>query len=312
VVLLAPLALLAALAPFLPGAARGIPALVLALLGIVTAVAAVHLEVTIVGSATTPVWPGAALSLYWLGLAGALVATLDALPRLAAVPALVASLGLVLLAVPNLTAAATGGIDVAAGNGRLLPAFASAETLSRPSLGTLEFRAQPDGGAAVTLHRGQGTSLDELSTLAATSTTVSPADERLATLAGNLASRSGFDITAELDELQIAFVLLTDTDADGAAAAQQRIAEALDGNRELTPIGATASGTLWYYPGLGEGVAPSGPGPLGTPLGIGILAGQAAVFLFTLLLAIPTTRRRRLRAAKVTGEERAPEDEVTT
>ncbi|MFZ2963125.1 MAG: glycosyltransferase family 2 protein, partial [Rhodoglobus sp.] len=132
-----------------------------------------------------------------------------------------------------------------------------------------------------------------------------------AILAGNLASRSGFDIPAELDELQVAFVLLTESEAPGAAATQQRIAEALDGNRDLAPIGSTASGTLWYYPGLAEGVAPSGPGPLGTPLGIGIVAGQAAVFLFTLLLAIPTTRRRRLRTARVTGEETAPQDEVS-
>lgn len=311
VVLLAPLALLAVLAPFLPGAARGIPALVVALLGFVTAVAAVHLEVTMVGSVTTSVWPGAALSLYWLGLAGAVATTLDALPRLAAAPAIVASIGLVLLAVPGIAAAAAGGTDVVAGNGRLLPAFASAQTLTRPALGTLELTAQPDGGAAIALHRGQGTSLDEQSTLAATQTTVSDAGTRLAILAGNLASRSGFDIPEELDDLQIGFVLLTRSDDPGAAAGERRITEALDGNRDLTPIGETASGTLWYYPGLAEGAAPSGPGPLGTPLGIGIVAGQAAVFLVTLLLAIPTTPRRRLRTARVTGEETAPQDEVT-
>ncbi len=264
-----------------------------------------------IGSVTTSVWPGAALSLYWLGLAGAVAATLDALPRLTAAPALVASLGLVLLAVPGIAAAATGGTDVVAGNGRLLPAFASAQTLTRPALGTLELTAQPDGGAAIALHRGQGTSLDEQSTLAATQTTVSDAGTRLAILAGNLASRSGFDIPAELDDLQIGFVLLTRSDDPGAAAGERRITEALDGNRDLTPIGETASGTLWYYPALAEGAAPSGPGPLGTPLGIGIVAGQATVFLVTLLLAIPTTPRRRLRTAKVTGEETAPQDEVT-
>lgn len=298
VVLLAPFAVLAALAPFLPGAARGIPALVVALLGFVTAVAATHTEVTIIGSATTPIWAGPGLSLYWLGLLGAVAATLDALRRAATVPAIVAVLGLALLAVPGVTAAAGGATAVSASNGRLLPAFAAAEAASSLDLGTLELTAQPESGAAVTLHRGQGTTLDEQSTLAATDTGLSDADARLAVLAGNLASRSGFEITDELDDLQIAFVLLTHT----SGADQQRIAEALDGNRNLTPIGSTASGTLWYYPQLADGVAPSGPGPLGTSFGIGVLVVQGIVFGFTLLLAIPTTRRRRVRSAKTSDE----------
>lgn len=305
--LLVPLAAVALLALFLPVLGRAIPALVLALLGFATAVAASHLEVSVIGAATTPVWPGAGLSLYWLGLLGAVAIALDGLRRAAALPALAVAAGLVLLAVPGVAASASGQIEVAASNGRLLPAFAAAETASRPSLGTVELTAQPDGGVGVTLHRGLGTTLDEQSTLAATDTRTGGADERLATLAGNLSSRSGFDIAAELDALHVAFVLLSPT-ADGTEAAAQRVTEALDGNRILTPIGSTPSGTLWYYPGLAEGSAPGGPGPLETPLGIGIIAGQAAVFLFTLLLAIPTTRRRRLRIAKVTGDERPLDD----
>ncbi|MDF1479181.1 glycosyltransferase family 2 protein [Leifsonia sp. H3M29-4] len=298
VVLLAPFAVLAVLGAFLPGAARGIPALVVALLGFVTAVTASHIEVTIVGAATTPIWPGAGLSLYWLGLLGAAAASLDALRRAATVPALVATLGLVLLAVPGITAAASGATATAPSNGRLLPAFAAAEAAARPGLGTLQLTAQPEGGAAVALHRGQGTTLDEQSTLAATDTRLDDAEARLAVLAGNLASRSGFEITGELDDLQIAFVLLT----NGDGADQQRIAEALDGNRNLTPIGATASGTLWYYSALAEGDAPSGPGPASTTLGVGVLVAQGIVFGFTLLLAIPTTRRRRVRSAKADAE----------
>jgi GT2 family glycosyltransferase len=305
---LAPLAVLAILALFLPGTRRSIPPLALALLGFATAVVAAHVEVTVVGSGTVAIWPGAGLSLYWLGLLGAATAALEALRRTAALPALLAALGLILLAVPSIAAAASGSIAVGASNGRLLPAFAAAEAASDPGLGTLELTAQPDGGIAVTLHRGQGTTLDERLTLGATDTRTSESDARLATLAGNLASRSGFDAATELDALHIGFVLLAPDPAGTSEAAAKRVSEALDGNRILVPIGVTPLGTLWNYEDLAESTAPGGPGPLGTPLGIGILSGQAIVFLFTLLLAVPTSRRRRVRSARVTGEETPLED----
>jgi GT2 family glycosyltransferase len=301
-VLLAPFAVLAVLALFLPGARRSVPAMLVALLGFLTAVVGAHIEVTIVGSQSIPIWPGAALSLYWLGLVGATVVALEALGKVAALPAFVAVLGLVAVAVPSLTTAAGATTTVVESNGRLLPAFASAEAATRPWLGTLELSAQTDGGVGATVHRGQGTTLDERLTLAQTDTTISPADARLAVLAGNLSSRSGFDIAAELDALQVAFVLLPDADGD-AAAARHRVAEALDGNRLLTPVGSTAYGFLWHYSGLAEGTAPTGPSPAGTPLGLGILVGQAIVFGLTLLLAIPTTRRRRVRSARASGDE---------
>ena len=310
IVLLAPFAALAALALFLPGSARAIPAMVIALFGFLTAVLGAHIEVTIIGSTTTPIWPGAALSLYWLGLVGAMAVTIETLGSRTALPALVAVLGLVLVAVPALGAAAVGSIAVTASNGRLIPAFASAEAASRPGLGTLELTAQPDGAVAVTIHRGQGTTLDELSTLNSTTTSHTEADARLATLAGNISSRSGFDLAAELDELQIAFVLLPPTDADptaadptdaDATAARQRVAEALDGNRILTPVGDTSSGFLWHYPGLAEGAAPGGPSPTGTPIGVAVLVGQGIVVGLALLLAIPNTRRRRVRSAQSAG-----------
>jgi hypothetical protein len=306
VVLLGPLAALALLSLFLPGSSRAIPSLLIALLGFVTAVIGAHIEVTILGSQTTLIWPGAALSLYWFGLVGGVVVALEALGTSAAVPAFVAGIALVAVAVPLLVTAATGSIAVAESNGRLLPAFASAEAATQPDLGTLQLTAQPDGGIAVTVHRGQGTTLDEQSTLDSTSTEISEADARLAVLAGNISSRSGFDVAAELDALQIAFVLLPAAASDDAEAVRQRVAEALDGNRILTPIGNTSSGFLWHYEGLGEGEAPGGPSPTGSPLGLGIIIGQSIIFGLTLLLAVPTTRRRRVRSAKVTGDETTP------
>jgi len=298
IVLLAPLAVLAVLALVLRGSRRSIPALVIALLGYLTAVVGIHLQLTVVGSEASASWPGAAVSLYWLGLLGAAVVALEALRRAAALPALALAAGLVLLAIPAAGAAATGSIAVADSNGRMLPAFASAQATTNPELGTLELHAQPDGGVAVTTHRGLGTTLDEQSTLAATDTALTPGDLRIATLTGNLASRSGLDVTGELDELQIAFVLLPDPTDPAAAPVAQRITEALDGNRLFTPIGATSSGFLWHYSGLADGEAPSGPGPLGTDWGVAVIVAQAIIFGLTLLLAIPTTRRRRVRTAK--------------
>jgi GT2 family glycosyltransferase len=301
-VLLAPLGLLALLSPLLPGAARGIPAMVLGLLGFVTAVACLHLQVAVVGSTASPVWPGAALSLYWLGLVGALAISLEGMRRAATAPGLITAAFLLVLAVPALTASASGSIPVAASSGRLLPAFASAEAASNPSLGTLELSPQPDGGVAVTVHRGMGTTLDEQSTLAATDPALTAEDERLGVLAGNLASRSGYDIAAELDRLQLSFVLVPQSspasESTDAAATRQRLEDALDGNRILTPIGS--GGTLWHYEGLAAGTVPSGPGPLGTTTGVVVLVVQGVVFLFALLLAVPTTRRRRVRSATAT------------
>ena len=300
VALLAPFAVLAVLSLFLPGTRRSVPAMAIALLGFITAIIASQLSVSLIGATPTPIWAGSALSLYWLGLTGAMMVTLDGLRKAVTAPALITAITLVALAVPMLAAAATGTIDVAASNGRLLPAFASAEAATRPDLGTLQLTAQPEGGIATTLHRGLGTTLDEQSTLAATDTSISAKDDRLATLAGNLASRSGFDIAGELDDLQIAFVLVPSAVDGVAAETRQRVADALDGNRILTPIGSTANGFLWNYGDMADGTAPTGPGPLGTRLGTWIVVGQAVVFGLTLLLAIPTTRRRRVRAARAT------------
>ncbi|HPM51177.1 MAG TPA: glycosyltransferase family 2 protein [Rhodoglobus sp.] len=306
VVALAPLAVLALLSLFLPGSRRSIPAMLVALLGFVTAVIAAHIDVTLVGSQTTSIWVAPALSLYWLGLAGAVMAALESLATRATVPAFLVSIGVVALAVPLFAAAATGQTAVAESNGRLLPAFVSAEAATNPGLGTLQLSPEPGGGIATTVHRGLGTTLDEQSTLDATDTAVSEADARLATLAGNLASRSGFDIAAELDALQLGFVLVP----DGADEPDRvRLVQALDGNRLLNPIGETANGFLWHYEGLADGDAPSAPGATGTSIGTGILVGQGIIVALTLLLAIPTSRRRRVRTTGARDAEEVTDSE---
>ena len=228
-----PLAVLALVGLVVRGTKRSVPSMVLALLGFVTAVAASHIAVSIVGETATPIWAAPGLSLYWVGLLGSATVAIEVLSRRAALPALVVAVAAILAAVPLLTAAAAGTTAVQESSGRILPAFVNAETANRPGLGTLELTAQSSGAIAVDVHRGPGTTLDERSTLATTSTVPSDGALLLADLAGNISSRSGFDIAATLDDLQLGFVLVPPTSADSADAIRQRIVEALDGNRLL-------------------------------------------------------------------------------
>ena len=304
--LLTPLAVLALLALFLPGSRRAIPAMVLALFGFVTAVGAAHIQVASIGETTVPLWPGAGLSLFWLGLVGAVAVALEAIGRLAVLPALIVAATSAVLAGPLLGATILGTADVAASSGHSLPAYVSAQSVTDPDLGTLVLTAQQNGALSAVLHRGDGTSLDSQSTLSATSRDATAEEKRIAILAGNLASQSGFDSIAEMQELQIGFVV-SPSAADGTAEAvetRKRAGEALDGNAQLTAIGDTDYGFLWRFAALEPGAAPGGPGPFSSPLGVIVGIAQGIVLLTALLLAVPTGTRRRPRAAStnVLGE----------
>jgi len=293
-VLLAPLGVLAILALFVPGSRRAIPSMLIALLGYLSAVAAVHISVTQVGAESTPVWPAAALSLFWLGLLGAVMVALDALRAVAPPFAILVSLTVGALAVPLLSAAYLGITQVRSTGDRLLPAFVTVEAGTHPSIGTLLIAPHSNDGITVEVQRGAGTTLDDQSTLHATTTATTKADARLATLAGNLASRSGYDASADLRELGIGFVLLAQPKGDDAV--HERISQALDSNDLLVPVGTTDSGSLWRTTAA-VGVAAHHASNTDTPFGVGILLGQGLIFLVTLLLGIPTGRRRRRQRA---------------
>ncbi|MGV8877345.1 MAG: glycosyltransferase [Rhodoglobus sp.] len=296
--LLLPFALLALLSLFMSGTARAIAPLALALLGFITAVAATHTAVSSSGEIPVALWPGAPLSLYWLGLCGAVIVAADRLGKRAALPAIIAVVAIVALGVAPLWSIASAAAPVVVSNGRLLPAFVAAESTQHPGLGTLTLTVTSDSTIAVSVDRGRGTALDEQSTIAASSTTLSEIDKQNATLAANIASRSGFDVAAELRDRQIAFIVLTPERTNDEAETRQRIIEALDGNSALDPIGITAQGNLWHYPPASQAQATAIPSNTDTQLGRAILLGQAIIFGLTLLFAVPTTRRRRLRSAK--------------
>jgi GT2 family glycosyltransferase len=290
-VLLAPVAVFALIAVFLPGARRAIPALVVALGGLATAVLAVHLPIAAAGAEQVTPWAGAALSLYWLGLVGAAVVGVDAIHPAGVLTGLITVVAAVAAVLPLLAAPLLGTAEVrGAPSQRLLPALVQAEADADPGIGTLVLTAQSDGSLRASLARDAGTTLDETSTLVSTRSGVREPDADLAELAGNLASHSGYDPEPVLQDLRIAFVVVPENPADPSApqtAVRQRVTEALDANPVLTPTGSTP---LWQYERLKPGTDTQ---PAPTVARIAVPVVQGVVFLIALLLAIPTTRRRR-------------------
>ncbi|MCY7326433.1 MAG: glycosyltransferase [Microbacteriaceae bacterium] len=311
--LLLPLGLLAFLGLFVRGSRRSIPALAVALLGYATAVISTRLELAAVGSETVGIWPGSGLSLFWLGLIGAALVSLDAIGAAARGFAVLLGVASLLLAVPLVGSNLLGTLSVQPGPARLLPAFVDAEATSRPKIGTLILAPEGEGAIAASLERGRGTLLEQQSTLDATAVEMSDADARLANLAGNLASRSGYDSAPDLDDLAIGFIVLEGADADadaGAASADEaeaavlrRTQDALDGNSLLIPVGETSRGLLWRYVGEADTVAVTGPSNTGSVLGIIVLIGQGLIVGMTVLLAVPTARRRREHVSRGTENE---------
>ncbi len=285
-ILLVPILLAALAAAFVRGSSRGIPALVMALLGFATALATTHLALTTAGASSVTVWPGAGLSLMWLGLVGASVITLDTLGRGVVLPALVVILAAVIAASPLLVAPLAGTSAIGPTSGTVLPAYVVAEGTSRPNLGTLVLTPQSDGQ----------------STLAATAPGLGTSTKALLTLAGNLASRSGLDSGSLLRRDRIGFVLLAPATDDRSMSIHERAQDALNGNSLVTPVGTTSVGLLWRYNALPTaGLRDLNPD--GGALRDWILGGLGAVFLVTLLLAIPLRgTRRRTSVATVDGE----------
>jgi GT2 family glycosyltransferase len=301
-ILLAPLLLAALAAAFLRGSSRGIPSLVLALLGFATAIAATHLSLTTSGASSVTVWPGAGLSLMWLGLVGATVVTLDAIGRGVVLPALVVALATAIAVSPLLVAPLAGTSAIGPTAGTVLPAYVVAEGSSRPGLGTLVLSPQENGAIGATVQRGAGDSMDDQSTLVATSPVTGGPRKSLRTLAGNLAARSGLDSSTLLRADRIGFVLLAPAPGNGATAVHVRAQDALNGNRLFTPVGTTSVGLLWRYTALPTTGLDSA-NPNGGPVRTWILGGLGVIFLVTVLLAIPLRgTRRRSSVATLEGE----------
>lgn len=299
-ILLAPIGVLALLALFLRGSNRAIAALVVALVGFVTAVAALHIQVAFAGSTAVPIWPGTALSLYWLGIVGAAVIALSAVGRAAVYPALVGLLTLAIASVPSAIALYDGRSAVVESDGRTMPAVVTAKAATEPRVGTLRITPLPSGGVSAELVRGPGQTLDAQSTLGSTERTLTAPERELASLAGNLASRSGFDATGRMRALGVDFVLLAPAQlgidepnpSPQAEVTATRASTALDANAILVPVGTTMSGQLWAFDSGTDAVAPAAKIPVdaGGLWRVLVLLLQGIVIGVTLLMSIPTVR----------------------
>ena len=312
-VLVAPLAIAAIAAVLAPGIRAAMLALGAAALGFATAVAAAHLAVAVAGPEAVPIWTGPGLSLEWLGLTLAAVVALGALRRTGALLGAVVGAGVIALVLPTAFSIATSSVAVSAAAERTLPAFVGAEAEADSRVTTLRIQPEPGGGIRSTLERGSGETLDEQSTLAQTGEELSPDEEQLATVAGNLASRSGFDPEAAVREFGVSFVLLAEpvTDDREAADTEERARAALDGNAALVAVGETDFGTLWRFTAA-EPDAPAAQIPSGAG---GWLAGvitlvQLVVIGATLLLSIPTGAGRESDRRPVRVRRRRPGEPV--
>ncbi|MCU1437169.1 MAG: hypothetical protein JWP66_256 [Naasia sp.] len=293
VALAAPLVVLALASAFLPGASRAVAMLALAGTGFGTAVIGSRLTVATSGEMILGAWPGAGLSLAWLGLGGAALLGLGAgaiqIRMVRATAGVVVAVAVAAAAAPLLWAGLSGSGSAVPGSERTLPALVAASSTSDPGLGTLVLDAQTGPGLAASLQRGAGVRLDQQSTLYSAAS-ADRAIGGITELAANLASRSGYDPLSTIEQQRIGFVLLQPA-APGTRGMHDRAAAALDGNPLFTPVTETDAGRLWRYTGLDAGLpfaAPTGPDALGTPLGAGMLGVQLLVLILTLLLALPT------------------------
>ena len=299
--LLVPLAVLALAALLLPGARGAALALLAALLGLGTAIVAGSLALAAVGGQAVGIWPGAGLSLYWLGIVGAVVFAARGLHKVAVAPLVASAIALAVVSLPLAIALPLGTSAVEEGIGRTQPAFVTAEALVDPRVGTLQIVPQPDGGILATIVRGEGARLDTQSTLDSTATGNTREQAELATLAGNLSSQSGLDASVELARFGIRFVLLlpaaeapatwgsAGTVTPAAAQATTRTSISLDGTSALVPVGDTAFGKLWRSETPTD-AAVNGPIPADAGGAFGVVTAIIAVLVVgsTVLLSVPT------------------------
>ena len=309
----APLLLLALVGLFWPR--RSVPIRVGAagVGGLVIAVLATRIQVVSDGVTPVSAWAGAGLSLAWLGVLEAAVCGLDRLAAAAVLPVpdrlgravasvravsasvigFTAVVALLAAAAPLLVGVLLGTAQVQPGSSATVPPLVAAESRSVRGLGMLTVTPQPDGGFRKRLVRGEGQTLEVLSTLQSTAGFGESAG--LARLVAGLVQPSGDDLRTALDAYRIGYVLLQPGAADsGSRAAFADARSALDANALLAEVSSTGDGTLFRFgdlaPDGGTDAVLRGPGNTGTPLGVLVLTVQLLVLGLTGLLALPTRR----------------------
>ncbi|MFS0911370.1 glycosyltransferase [Microbacterium sp. 179-I 3D2 NHS] len=308
--LCAPLALLALAAAVAPRWRAGIMLLVVASAGLATAFLAVGITVSFTQGTPVAIWPGAGLSLAWIGAVGAALVTLDTAltpARLRLFATAVAALALVASAVPALTAAHTGRAALTDGPVSTLPAYVAAQAAGDRPLATLVLTPQNDGGLAVDVAWGASETLGSQSTMVTTA--VEPQGFDISSLAVDTLSARDFDAPAELAARGISYVLLahpSEGEGDKARDLRTRAVAAIDQRPGFVHAGSTDRGTLWRLdvdavrpPDLTQ--AQQAEARLAITL-------QLIVVFAALLLSIPTRASRRAARAQSRIVGRTPEE----
>lgn len=307
--LAAPIALLALVAPLTQRWAAGIALLTIAALGLATAFAAVGVSVAFAQSLPVALWPGAGLSLAWLGALGGALVTLDIglAPRLAAVrtvAAVAVMVALAVLAVPALTSLARGTALLTNGPASTLPAYVSAAGREDPDVGTIVITPQSQGGTSSRVVWGGSETLDGQASILSTRTSETPSDAEVAGLTANLVTSAADDVIGDLAALGVSFVLLAPSvqpESELARVFRLSAATALDQREGLDAVGETDKGVLWR---VTQDVEPRADAPAAArDLALVIGAVQLAAVAVALLLAIPTaaSRRQARRTPRVVG-----------
>ncbi|MGK9219094.1 MULTISPECIES: glycosyl transferase [unclassified Microbacterium] len=295
-ILLAPVALAALVAPLTRRWRAGIAMIVIAVLGLATAGAALSVQVAWAQSQPVAVWPGAGLSLAWLGLVAAAVIAFDVgfAPRaVLRAAALIATACVLLAAIPSLTAVHRGQAALRSGTDTTLPAYVSAQAAIADGVATLVLAPQPDGGVAASVVWGASETLGGQSTLQSTQPALSDGDRRIAEIATDLVAGSSADATGALAERGVGFVLLAaeGEDSDAARVLRLSAATAIDQRAGLVRVGETPRGVLWSVdvdraprPAISDDDAQ-------TARGIALI--QLIAVAVALLLAVPTPASHR-------------------
>ncbi len=302
--LVVPLLVLAVAAPVLSRVVASAVVLVIALTSLATASVVIGVVVTTDAAVRIAIWPGAALSLYWLALAGAAALAVDALPERARLRAPLAAVVLVALAVsavPALTALPRGTSALTNGPSSTLPAYVEAE--GRAGLGNATFviTPAPDGAVIADVVWGETSALGGQSTLRSARLQPDDGDAESARLTAELIAAPSGDAVSELAGHGVAFVLLAgggDGESDAARAVRIGAETALDQRNDLEVVGETGKGKLWR---VTDGVvARPAAASVGT---VDAALLQIGVIVIALLLALPTRRSLRLnrRRSRIVG-----------
>lgn len=294
--LLAPLAVLALMSALAPRWRAGITLLAVAVAGFATAFLAVGIAVSFAQGTPVSIWPGAGLSLAWIGGTGAALVTLDTMltmPRIRLLSAAITATALVIAAAPALLSfhLASDERVLTAGPASTLPAFVAAEGAGEKDIGTLVLTPRNDGGLALEVVWGASETLGAQTTMMSTATQIRGTD--ISALAVDLISARDFDAAGELGKLGISYVLLANAPgADDRAVALSTAAQsALNQRDRFTQAGTTERGDLWSLKADAAERAPLTAGQHATARTVTTV--QLVLFIAALLLSIPTRASRR-------------------